>query len=150
MLLSKKDGGNRLLVVGECLRVFIAKAAGEHVVEEATALHPLQIGFGGRGPWLQASVVAVRSWIRGLRPGEGMLKVDIKNAYNSIDREACLRGVQHHCPQLLRWSVWSLTGPSILYLGEHILLCQTGLQQGERACSAALLPWATRGNSGVH
>ena len=60
-----------------------------------------------------------------------MLKVDIKNAYNSIVREACLRGVQRYCPQLLRWAVWSLTGPSILYMGEHILLSQTGVQQGD-------------------
>jgi hypothetical protein len=129
--LRKKDGGIRPLVVGECLRAIIAKAAGEQVADEATALQPLQIGVGGRGPCMQASVVAVRSWIRGLRPGEGVLKVDIRNAYNSIDREACLRGVQRHCPKLLRWAVWSLTGPSILHMGEHIVLCQTGVQQGD-------------------
>ena len=67
-------------MVGECLRAIIAKAAGVQVADEATALQPLQIGVGGRGPWMQASVVAVYSWIRGLRPGEGVLKVDNRNA----------------------------------------------------------------------
>ena len=97
--LRKKDSGIRPLVVGECLRAIIAKAAGEQVAEEAMPLQPLQIGIGGRGPWMQASVVAVRSWIRGLQPGEGVVKVDLQNAYNSIHREACIRGVQRHCPQ---------------------------------------------------
>ena len=57
MPLTKKDSGIRPLVVGECLRAIIAKAAGEQVAEEATALQPLHIGIGGRGPWMQASVV---------------------------------------------------------------------------------------------
>ena len=129
--LTKKDGGIRPLVVGECLRAIIAKAAGEQVADDVTALQPLQIGVGGRGPWMQASVVAVRSWIRSLSAGEGVLKVDIRNAYNSIHREACLRGVQRHCPRILRWAVWSLTGPSILHMGDRIVLCQTGVQQGD-------------------
>ena len=57
--------------------------------------------------------------------------MDIKNACNTINREACLRGVQRHCPQLLLWAIWSLSGPSILHMGEHVILCQTGVQQGD-------------------
>ena len=129
--LPKKDGGIRPLVVDECLRAIIAKAGAEQVADEATALQPLQIGIGGKGPWKQASVAAVRSWIRGLRDGDAVLKIDICNAYNTISREACLRRVRRHCPQLLRWACWSLNGPTFLHMGERIITCQTGVQQGD-------------------
>lgn len=66
----------------------------------------------------------------GCRPGEGALKVDIRNVHRSIHREVCLRGVQRHRLQLLRWAQWSLNGSNRLHMDGHVVLCQTGLQQG--------------------
>ena len=54
MDVERGDSGIRPLVVGECIRVVIANAAGAQVAGETTSLQPLQIGIGGQGPWMQA------------------------------------------------------------------------------------------------
>ena len=102
--LKKKDEGIRPLVVGECLRSLIAKLAVGHASEATEALHPLQVGVGGAGPWAQAAVLTMRSWVDTLQEDEIICKLDLKNAYNRIKREACLEGVEKRCPEILAWS----------------------------------------------
>ena len=62
---------------------------------------------------------------------EVILKVDIANAYNTISRNACLRGVQKYCPDLLRWATWCLNGSSKVYNGTTTIACTAGVQQGD-------------------
>ena len=57
--LNKKDAGVRPLVVGEYLRAIVAKAALKQVDHHLMALQPLQVGVGGKGPIIQAAVLAV-------------------------------------------------------------------------------------------
>ena len=73
----------------------------------------------------------MRSWAESLSPNEVIVKLDLKNAYNRIDRNACLEGVQQKCPEILAWSNWCLGGPSDVVLGNHVIECQTGVQQGD-------------------
>ena len=113
--LIKKDGGVRPLVVGELMRTLVSKCALKEVTPQLAQLQPHQIGVGRAGPVILAAVQTVKSWVRTLQPGEIILKVDISNAYNSIDRAACLRGVSRYCPDLLRWSHWCLNGNSDVY-----------------------------------
>ena len=112
--LLKKDSDLRQLVVGERLPAIFAKAEAEQVAEEAAALQSLQIGIGRKGPSMQASVTAVRSWIRGLRDGEAVLKIAVRNAYNTISREVCLRVFPQHCQELLRRACWSLHSTKLI------------------------------------
>ena len=43
-------------------------------------------------------------------------------------RNACLEGVQQHCPKILAWSCWCLSGPSKDVLGYDVpLLFSFGL-----------------------
>ena len=59
------------------------------------------------------------------------MKVDIKNAYNSIRRDAALEQVRIQCPEAYSWSRWCLTGSNWLFLGKHVVECKTGVQQGD-------------------
>ena len=64
----------------------MAKLAAQQGAEAEQSLLPLQIGVAGRGPWLQAGVLTVRSWVSILKSGHVILKIDLKNAYDSIHR----------------------------------------------------------------
>jgi hypothetical protein len=76
-------------------------------------------------------VLTVRSWVEALRDEEIVVKVDLSNAYNSIDRTTCLREVRDRCPELAHWASWCLAGPSEIYFGQEVLECQAGVQQGD-------------------
>ena len=129
--LIKKDGGLRPLVVGEFLRSLVAKLAAHQMSEAASALLPLQVGVAGKGPYMQAATLAVRSWAATMPEDHLILKIDVKNAYNSIHRHSCLEQVRKLCPEVLGWARWSHAGNSWLYLGRHIIECKTGVQQGD-------------------
>ena len=129
--LLKKDGGIRPLVVGERLRAVIAKVGVRLALSAAATLQPLQVGVGGAGPWIQAAVLTMRSWADELREDELILKIDLSNAYNSVDRTSCLMEVRERCPELLHWANWCLAGSSDVYFGHQVIDCQTGVQQGD-------------------
>ena len=129
--LIKKDSGVRPLVVGELLRALVSKCALSEVTHQLTQLQPHQLGVGKAGAVIPAAVQTVKSWIRSLTPGEALLIVDISNAYNSIDRAACLRGVEKYCPDLLRWAHWCLNGASNVIWDAMTIPCITGVQQGD-------------------
>ena len=129
--LLKKDNGLRPLVVGELIRALCSKVAMAAATEDLRELHPLQIGVGGDGPWMQAAAITARAWAGHLAQGEALLKVDLKNAYNSISRPACLAGARKYCPQILRWAGWCLAGTSFVFLGDETICCETGVQQGD-------------------
>ena len=97
--LNKKDQGIRPIVVGEFLRNLVSKLALKEVESQLLALQPTQIGVGGKGPVIQAAILCVKSWLQEMQPGELLLKVDIANAYNTIDRNACLEGVKNVLPR---------------------------------------------------
>ena len=98
----KKDNGIRPIVVGELLRSLIAKVALAELGDGLADLQPLQVGVGGQGPWAQAAVLTVREWTKALRGGSPnvLVKVDIANAFNSINRSACLQGIRSLAPGL--------------------------------------------------
>ena len=128
--LRKKDGGIRPLVVIELLRSLVSKLCLQEVSSSLRTLQPLQIGVGGSGPVIQAAILTVKSWLASMSPDEVLLKIDIANAYNTIDREACLAGVAKFCPDALRWARWCLDGASRVYDSE-VIPCTKGVQQGD-------------------
>ena len=85
---------------------------------------------GGAGPWIQAAVQTMRRWTDDLHGDEVIVKIDLANAYNSINRVSCLSELRDRCPELLPWAKWCLSGPSDVFFG-HIIECQTGVQQGD-------------------
>jgi hypothetical protein len=84
----------------------IAKAACKAVtVKMAANLLQIQIGFGDPRS-TEAAVRAARSYVTSLQPDQGVLKLDLKNAFNTLSRDnifsdrarTIARGVknQHH------------------------------------------------------
>ena len=94
-------------------------------------VHQSTDGVGRAGPVISAAVQTIKSWVLSLAPGEMLLKLDICNACNSIDRAACLCGVRKYCPDILRWAHWCLNGTSTVVWDTSKVDCVTGVQQGD-------------------
>jgi len=87
------------------------------------------MAIADRGGNFQAAVLAAQSWAENL--GQNIIvKLDIRNAFNSINRGECLRQLQRFVPELLPWSKWILGGASPVWGGGHEIVCSTGVQQG--------------------
>ena len=60
-----------------------------------------------------------------------LLKLDYRNAFNTLRRDHLLRVVKDKLPQLYPF-IWQLySAPSELYFGDTILQSATGVQQGD-------------------
>jgi hypothetical protein len=87
MCSDKKDGGIWPIVVGCTLRRLVPKSVAKVVQEKMAAkMAPVQLGFGVK--WgSKASAHAVRRFLQNIRPGQAVLKLDFKNAFNAISRD---------------------------------------------------------------
>ena len=63
-----------------------------------------------------------------------MVKVDFKNAFNSLRRDKMMRAVKDHIPDLLPFVHSAYSSPSILSWNDVQVLSAEGIQQGD--------PWA--------
>ncbi|GJW64815.1 reverse transcriptase domain-containing protein [Tanacetum coccineum] len=88
------------------------------------------VGVSGGG---EAILHAVNRLIEGRRDEVGllMLLVDLKNAFNLVDREVMLQEVCLRCPTISRWVEFCYSNPTRLYYGEHTLWSCQGVQQGD-------------------
>ena len=66
-----------------------------------------------------------------------LVKVDITNAYNSIRRSAFLDALREKCPQIYPMMWQAYRSDTHLYFGPQLILCTTGLQQGDLLASLA-------------
>ena len=129
--LQKKDGGVRPIAVGCTLRRLAAKVAGSKMMEEmGELLAPRQLGYGVRGG-AEAAVHAARLYLYDLDPTKVVLKLDFKNAFNSIRRDKMLEAVQELAPGLLQFVHSAYSSPSILFWADRTLQSAEGVQQGD-------------------
>ena len=77
--------------MGCTLHRLVAKSAAKVVQKKMAAkMAPVQLGFGvKRGT--EASVHAVRRFLQNIMPGQAVLKLDFKNAFNAISRDEMIR-----------------------------------------------------------
>ena len=120
---------------GSVFRRLTAKAACFSLNDDlGQFLRPVQLGFGTPGG-CEAAVHAARFfWHSGsaaFRVPKVFLKLDYKNAFNSVTRDCLLRMVREHFSSLypLVWQAYSL--PSNLFFGDSIISSATGVQQGD-------------------
>ena len=91
--LKKKSGGVRPIAVGCTLRRLVAKIAAKIVIGAvAELLSPRQLCYGVRGG-VEAAVHATRKYLQNLPSGHAMLKLDFRNAFNSVRRDKVLEAV---------------------------------------------------------
>ena len=79
----------------------------------------------------EAAAHAARHYLTNNPRNKVFLKLDIKNAFNSIHRDIILEKTKEEIPSLfnLIWQAYSTT--SHLFYRDNILLSDTGIQQGD-------------------
>jgi len=126
------------VVVGDTLRNLVSRA-GMHFADtsQLANLFPTQLCLA-RGPALQGGIYLARQWAcRMAETRRLLLKIDVCNAYNSVERQACVEGFRDLCPDLHSWAAWTLAQPTPVLWGPETLLAAQGVAQGE-PMSAAL------------
>ena len=128
--ISKKGGGVRPITVGYVWRRLTGKVACRRVSEEAAILlGPRQLGFGVAGG-CEASVHLVRRFVENWPPGHVLLKIDFKNAFNTVRRDVILEAVAKHFPSLLQFTTSCYGQTSELGFGGFTISSEEGAQQG--------------------
>ena len=129
--LPKKGDGARPIAVGDTLRRLVAKCALEGVIEHVVQLLvPLQVGVQVSNA---AELVARRIglWSRQAPSGSALLQLDLKNAFNSVNRVAMLKSVQQFAPALLPFANACYNHPTCLFADGFTLRATRGVQQGD-------------------
>ena len=129
--LKKKDGGIRPIAVGSIFRRLVSKLACSFVSNEvADYFKPQQLGFGIKGG-CEAAVHSVRSFILQDSSAEVLVKLDVKNAFNSVERDTLCHMIKEKIPKLYSYLWQCYSEPSkLFYNGQTIESC-VGCQQGD-------------------
>ena len=135
--LRKKDGGIRPIAVGNTLRRLVSKVASRPVIQAlASQLAPIQLGVGVQGG-CEAAAHAIRSVTQRVsspRPtGDGriLVKLDMKNAFNSIRRDHLLDVCHTRIPSLYPLAHLAYSTPSLLLASNELIESASGVQQGD-------------------
>jgi hypothetical protein len=131
LALTKGDGGVRPIAIGSTFHHLVAKVGCRSVVDRMKEyLSPLQVGFGTR-IGAEAAIHSIRSYLSEIPSDFVMVKLDFKNAFNSIRRDAVLKACLEHTPELYPLVFSCYSSCSHLFYDDHILLSQEGVQQGD-------------------
>ena len=131
---QKKGGGLRPIAVGEVLRRLSSKCLSQAVQSDAfRSLTPLQVGVSVKAG-CEAIVHSVTRTLEdpNIQPQERWtLLLDFSNAFNSISRGRMFEEVRARIPSIAAWMESCYGAQPILHLGEHTILSQSGVQQGD-------------------
>ena len=86
-------------------------------------LDPEQYGSKPSGYGIQGAVYKAQSFARKLE-GNIILKIDFKNAFNSINRTACMLTLETLEPDYCPWASWCIKGSSHVSFKSTIFLRQ--------------------------
>ena len=128
--LNKKDGGVRPIAVGCTLQRLVPKVASRSVMERmGQYLSPLQLGYGT--PFgAEAAVHASRLYLLLLPPDHVFLKLDFRNAFNTVRRDKILSAARDMVPEILHYPIKGNKTPA----DTKTLQCKEGT--GEHLCRA--------------
>ena len=93
-------------------------------------LAPLQLGYGVR-QGAEAAVHTTRIYLENLPPNNILLKLDFRNAFNSIRRDKLLEAARVWVPEIFPFVHSSYLAPSNLYYSDTTLQSSEGVQQGD-------------------
>ena len=131
--LSKSCGGVRPIAVGLTLRRLASKILMKKLYPKCkTLFFPHQLGVG-TPKGAESAVHTVRAYIEKEKMSEKvLLKVDFRNAFNQISRNAVLQSVKTHVPEIYPFVHQSYaTSSSLFYGGSYKIESREGVQQGD-------------------
>jgi hypothetical protein len=134
--IGKKDGGIRIIVVGDVIvRVWNRVACGLVSQGVGERLAPLQVGVGiSSGCEIAAHMHDLQySRTEETATPHGLLPIDAENAYNKAYRQSILEGTKTYCPVLVRAFKFNYGKPSELRASDGTVIgeCGTGTRQGD-------------------
>ena len=131
LAIAKKTGGIRPIAVGYVWRRLAGKVACNQVkAASAALLAPRQLGFGISGG-AEAAVRAARRFLENMEHGQVFMKIDFRNAFNTLRRDCILEAVAKHFPELLPYITSTIGSPSDLQFGDFVIQSKEGAQQGD-------------------
>ena len=130
--LLKPDGGIRPIVSGHALRRMSAKIVMRKLRSFCEKeFMPLQMGVG-TPKGCEAAVHAARAYVESdLVQDQVLLKIDFKNAFNSVHRDVVLKLVKEKVPELYGFVYQCYEESSFLFFGDDTLDSSEGVQQGD-------------------
>ena len=141
LALRKSDGGIRPIAVGSTYRRLASKVGLRPLSAQlGQELRPIQLGFGTPGG-CEAAVHATRQFYQNMTEDTVAVKIDMRNAFNTVRRDQFLRAAREHAPDIypLLWQAYSQ--PTPLYYGSTEIPSASGIQQGD-PCGPALFSLA--------
>ena len=133
--LKKKDGGVRPISVGETLRRLSAKSASKMVYHNLTKyFSPLQMRAGTPNG-AKTAAHAARSFLSAAKDDDIFIKLDFKNAFNTLKRDAIADSILQLAPELDPFFLTSYKAHSSLVHGDYVIDYQEGFQQGDPIAS---------------
>ena len=130
--LRKKDSSLRPIACSSTLRRIAAKIAcreNRAAITESLGAH--QLGFGRKGG-TEAVAHAARSFVSSCPPGFAFLKLDFRNAFNTLRRDHLLRVVRDTTHELFHLVEHAYREPTSLFFEYEILTSASGsVQQGD-------------------
>ena len=76
----------------------------------------------------EAAAHATHLYLRNMSPGHLLLKLNFKNAFNTLRRDKMIESVKEYAPELF---TFILSAYEQLFCGDHILESAEGVQQGD-------------------
>ena len=117
--------------MGHTLHRLVAKCASFVVLSTlGNLLAPLQLGCG-TPMGCEAVVHAARLFTHNMIPGQMLLKLDFKNAFNCLRCDKMLMTVRESIPELFRFVHSAYAQPSSLFCRDQVVESSEGVQQGD-------------------
>ena len=79
----------------------------------------------------EAAVHAARSYLHNMQSNQLLLKIDFRNAFNSIRRDKMLLSVLEYAPEIYPLVFSAYRNPSYLFFDNNIVESAEGVQQGD-------------------
>ncbi|RUP29739.1 MAG: hypothetical protein EKK45_10165, partial [Curvibacter sp.] len=130
--LQKAGGGIRPIACGDVFRRIAARILAGNASRQLSPFLFSNRQVGVQAPCgAEAAQLAARRFAAAASEEDVVLKLDFKNAFNTIARQSFVEGVSSRVPALLP-HVWAAYGaPGALFFGDTRLASSAGAQQGD-------------------